>query len=94
MKVLIVVLIVVIVLLAALLIASVLTNRGGAIRRGELKRAKAAQQATLANLKTLESTVDEIESALDTFSDLESPLAATVRQHIREYRRGRIDHTV
>lgn len=93
MKILIVVLVVVVVVLAALLIMSVLSNRGHGVRRGELKRANNARHVAEQNLTALELTVDKIESTLDGYSDIESPLAAKVRQDIREYRRGRIEHT-
>jgi type II secretory pathway pseudopilin PulG len=93
MKILVVVLIVIIVVLAALLITSVMSNRGGAVRRDELKRANNARHTAQQNLTSLELTVDKIESTLDGYSDIESPLAAKVRQDIREYRRGRIDQT-
>lgn len=93
MKVLIVVLVVIIVVLVALLITSALANRGHGIRRGELRRANNARHVAEQNLATLELTVDKIESTLDGYGDIESPLAAKVRQDIREYRRGRIDQS-
>lgn len=93
MKILIVVLIVVIVVLVIMLIASVLTNRGANVRRGELKRANNARHAAEQNLTALEIAVDKIESETDKFSDIDSVLAASVRQCIREYRQGRINQT-
>lgn len=93
MKVLIVVLIVVIVVLVIMLIASVLTNRGAGVRRGELKRANNAKHIAQQNLTALEIAVDKIELETDRYSDIENVLATAVRGHIREYRKGRIDQT-
>lgn len=93
MKIVIVVLVVLLVVAVGLLVAALLSNRGAGVRRGELNRAQKARHAAEQNLTALELTVDKIESTLDAYSDIESPLAAKVRQDIREYRRGRITPT-
>jgi len=92
-KVVIAVLVVIIVVLVAALIAWAVKDRRAEVRRDEWQRAKKQAHIAGQNLLALEITVDKIESTLDQHSDTESLLAATCRQHIREYRKGRIDQT-
>ncbi|HET9144095.1 hypothetical protein [Actinophytocola sp.] len=93
MKVVIAVLVVIIVVLVAALIAWAVKDRREAVRRDEWQRAKQEAHKAGQNLLALEITVDKIETELDNVSDIESLLAAKIRQHVREYRRGRIDQT-
>ncbi len=93
MKIVIAVLIVIIVVLVAALVAWAVKDRREAVRRDEWQRAKKAEHVARQNLAALEITVDKLEVELDNYSDIESPLAAKVRQLIREYRKGRIDQT-
>jgi uncharacterized membrane protein len=93
MKIVIAVLVMTIVVLVIVIVALLGSRVRGAVRRDEWQRAKQDAHAARQDLTALEITVDKIESSLDTYSDIESVLAATIRQHIREYRRGRITPT-
>lgn len=93
MKVVIAVLIVIIVVLV-IVIGSLLVSRGRAtVRRDEWKRAREDRHHAETALTALEITVDKIESEADRYSDIDSPLATVVRQHIRKYRNRKVDPT-
>lgn len=93
MKVVIAVLVVIIIVLVVLIMAMLGSRVRATVRRDEYQRAKKAEHIARQNLTALEITVDKLEVELDNYSDIESPLAARVRQLIREYRKGRIDQT-
>lgn len=93
MKIVIAVLVVVIIVLVVAICALLGTRVRNAVRRDEYQRARKEAHAATQNLTALEFAVDKIEAETDKFSDIESVLAASVRQQIREYRRGRIDQT-
>jgi uncharacterized membrane protein len=93
MKIVIAVLIVIIAVLVVIICAQLGTRVRNAVRRDEYQRARKNAHIAAQNLTALEFTVDKIEVELDNYSDIESPLAAKIRQSIREYRKGRIDQT-
>jgi hypothetical protein len=93
MKIVIAVLVVIIAVLVIVVISLLASQGRSTFRREEWKRAREARHLAEQNLTSLEFTVDKIESALDVYSDIESPLAAKVRQVIREYRNGKVTPT-
>lgn len=93
MKVVIGILIVIIVVLVVVIMAMLGNRARSTVRRDEYQRARKNAHVAGQNLLALEITVDKLEVELDNYSDIESPLAAKVRQLIREYRKGRIDQT-
>lgn len=93
MKIVIAVLVVIIIVLVVLIMAMLGSRVRATVRRDEYQRARKNAHVAGQNLLALEITVDKLEVELDNYSDIESPLAARVRQLIREYRKGRIDQT-